>query len=761
MKYLLSWVCKHLKINSWQELGAIEEIVKKITMHVTEVASWRQINYTQNKIAFATIIDSNSDICLAQYNDEKKVINLPPRKDAEKGLVYIIVQQDDNKYRFATMKDLYAESKNNLMSALYGNASDNLSYFKKIKKQDDYIIKIDNTSINNRPDLLSHRGLARELGLIFNKKMLLESEVLFNKKNIKKQNIKEDSIFTVHSDLLVGAAALTGGFHERQSFLSYILDMTPLDITSHSYLIDLSNYIMLDVGQPIHIFDKQKIQGVFNFVDNIKGSLEGLDNITIDIDKNHLVIAENNEIHSLVGIIGGKNTAVSMKTKEIIIESAAVKKEAVIHSAKWFKKKTESVIRNEKGSSVEAVEFAILRFLKLINTDFFFDVLQYQFFNDAKKECILIKIFLSLPYLEKVIGIRVDCAIIEKIFIFLGFLLIRNEYDLQILEVGVPWWRKDINNEDDLIEEVVRHIGYDALPVVSPKLEFKGIIKDNFIEKLKNNTIILTLAQEIVSYGISDEEKKNKWSFIANNQEVSLKNPYSDRQKYMVSSVLPNFLDTIHKEVQKGITSVVLFEINPLWHIKNNDIKEELYYTLCFYEENDEYDFYKKSQVLKKIFYDLQYDFYFIPINESMLKHNLFSDIAGNIYYENTIVGICGFIDPLKIYKENKKAGILFAVEINLALLKSLKKVLLLNHKYPSFDISILVKKTIKIASILIQLQIAFGGIMHIKIIDWFESKEWFEERSITIRIFLMNNNINELYTEIKEYLIERDCVIR
>jgi phenylalanyl-tRNA synthetase beta chain len=761
MKYLLSWVCKHLSINSWQELGTIEEIIEKLTLHVAEIAHYQSINYNQHKIAFATIINNDTDICLAQYNDEKKVINLPPRKDAEKGLVYIIIQQEDNRYRFATMKDLYSESKNHLISGLYGNVEDHIAYLKHIKKQTDYVIKIDNTSINNRPDLFSHRGLARELALLFNKKIIPESDILFNRKNIKKQQNQDNKLFTINSGSVESAVAVSGHFNERESVLSYLLDLVPLDITPHSYLIDLSNYIMLDTGQPIHIFDKQKTKEVLHFTDSTKGTLECLDNTTIEIEKKHTVITGSNGIYSLVGIIGGKNTSVDIRTKEIIIESAAIKKESIINSAKLYHKKTESVIRNEKGSSALAIEFAILRFLKLMNLDFKFDISHYQFFKKNNDNEIIEKIPLSLKYVEQVIGISIESTKIEKILSSLGFLVSKSENLLGIITIEVPWWRKDIINQDDIIEEIVRHIGYDSLPLTPPQLECKYIVKNNLIETIKNNTILLTLAQEIISYGISNEEQKNKWSFTPYQEEILLKNPYSERQKYMASSFLPNFLDIIHKEIQKGITHLSLFEINPLWHIKDSIKKEELYYTLCIYEHTNEYNFYEKSQIIKKIFYDIGYDFYFMPIDQLYLKHNLFSGIAAHIYYDTINVGICGFIDPLKIYKENKKNTPIFAAEINLDILSSLKKTPLSNNKYPSFDISLLIHKTVKIASLLAQLKIAFGSIMHTKIIDWFETVEWNEHRSITIRIFLMNNNMNELYTEIKEYLIERNCIIR
>jgi len=760
MKYLLSWVCKHLQIDSWQELGSIEEIIQKLTLHVAEIADYQIANYNHNKIAFATIINNNIDICLAQYNDEKKVISLPPRKDVEKGSLYLIIQQEDNRYRFANMKDLYSESKNHLVGAIYGNINDNIAYLKNIKKQTDYIIKIDNTSINNRPDLFSHRGLAREIALIFNKKLISESDILFNKKNIKKQNAKENKIFSINSASVIGAIAATGIFNERESLLSYVLNIVPLDITPHSYLIDLSNYIMFDTGQPIHIFDKQKTKEVLCFDDSTKGSLECLDNTTIEIEKKHTVITSNHKIESLVGIIGGRNSSVNIKTKEIIIESAFLNKEAIINSSKYYHKKTESAIRNEKGSSFDAIELALLRFLKLINIDFTFNISEYQFFKKNSENEKHHKISLSLLYVEKVIGIEMQIDIVEKILSNLGFLISKNELQNSI-EIITPWWRKDIINQDDLIEEIVRHIGYDALPLTPPQLLCKPIIKDNFIEHIKNNTILLTLAQEIISYGISNEELKSKYDFVAYNPEIILKNPYSDRQKYMASSFLPGFLEIIHKESQKGIRNISLFEINPLWHIKDSIKKEELFYTLCIYEESNQYNFYEKSQTIKKIFYDIGYDFYFMPINESELKHNLFSAIAGHIYYDEINIGICGFIDPLKTHKENKKNAAVFAAEINLDALSVLKKTPLNKNKYPFFDISILIHKTIKIASLLSQLKIAFGCIMHTKTIDWFETAEWKEHRSITVRIFLMNNSMRELYSEIKEYLTERNCIVR
>ncbi len=760
MKYLLSWACKHLNINSWQELGTIEDIIKKITTHITETANYQCIDYSESKIAFATIINNDTDICLAQYNDEKKVINLPPRKDAEKGLTYIIIQQDDKKYRFAAAKDLYSETKNHLLGAIYGNIEDNINYLKKIKKNIDYVIKIDNTSINNRPDLFSHRGLARELSLLFNKKLILESEIFFNIKNIKKNNKKENKLFDINSSTIEGIAAITGDFQEKNSLLSNIFDITPIDITSHSYLIDLSNYIMLDIGQPLHIFDKQKINTPLNFTDNIIGEMDCLDHTTIKIEKKNNVIENDNKIISLVGIMGSKYNSVTLKTKEILIESVFIKKEIISQTYKQHNKKTESAIRNEKGSSINAIEAAILRFLKLININFKFEITNYQFFskqnNDEKK-----KITLSLLYTNKVIGMPIELYKIERIFLNLGFIIIKNNTNLCQIEIEIPWWRKDISNEDDLIEEIVRNIGYDSIPLTPPLLECRGTIKNNLVDDIKNNTILLTNAQEIISYGISNEEQKKSWGFESNSKEIILKNPYSDRQKFMASSFLPNFLDIIYKETQTSTNNISLFEINPLWNIENNEPKESLFFTFCNYNQNNEYNFYQHSQIIKKIFYQAQYYFDFTPIESNQLKHNLFSKISGHIYCENKIVGICGFIDPIKINKQIRKGGAIFSTEINISLLNSLQKTSISDHKYPYFDISLLINKNIKIISILNQLKIAFGGIMHTEVIDWFETKEWNDCRSVTIRIFLMNNDINELYNEIKQYLIERECIIR
>lgn len=778
MKYLLSWVCRHLEIEDWQNLATIETIVKKISLHVAEVSSYQKITYEDLKIGFAKIIDVAHDICVAQYNNEERIINLPYRADLKNGFLYVVIQYEQNRYRFATMNDFYAEAKNHYLSPIFGDIEENIIFLKSLRKKKDYSIVINSVDIGHRPDLFSHRGLARELAILFDKKMIPEEDIMYElteKQNVISKKNKSSSLFLNKSDSLFNAAAIKLKFQEIPSLFQYTVLLSPLDITTHSFLIDISNFVLFDIGQPLHVFDGQKID-VLTFQDTVEGKLECLDNTTISIEKGNLVVTTNDTDTpiSLVGIIGGRQTGVTFKTKEILIESVAPDKKIIAKAMKLFHKKTESGLRMEKGINSFAPLFACKVFLKIITqyqvineNELLFQVNDFQNSDTEKQQ----EIIFSHEYGEKIVGMTIDTDFMSSLLKKLGCKIVTHkekEHKEKQYKVLPPWWRNDLKNADDLTEEIARHIGYEHIPLSPPTLICEGKVKDSFILDLKKYSVSLAEAHEIVSYGISNEEIKNEWQYKATINEIELSNAYTDRQKYMISSHLPSLLDIAKKEGKKGFSSLALFEVAPLWYCEDNQYKEDVYYSFISYDHTKKIDFYFYKNIFEELFLILGYEFTFCSKENSKNKlfHNLYSEIRSGIYFQDTYIGQCGFIDPLLIHKNTKSGSVFFALEINITQLKSIiKEHFIKEHfikeNYLNFDISFFILKKEKIYHYIKQLKIAFGCIAEIKIIDWFESHQWTDKRSVTLRIFVINNNIQSVQNEIRLYLEKRVCKIR
>lgn len=181
-----------------------------------------------------------------------------------------------------------------------------------------------------------------------------------------------------------------------------------------------------------------------------------------------------------------------------------------------------------------------------------------------------------------------------------------------------------------------------------------------------------------------------------------------------------------------------------------------------FLQKKNNYNFYEYASIIKNIFKSIGYNINFKSVlDEKEKRHNLYTNIAAKISYHHTSIGIAGFIDPLKIYREFKKEGECFSAEINLTKLFSQTKVIFHEKEYPFFDVSFLLKKIKKVDTVIQQVKIAFGEIVEIICIDWFEQSEWESLRSVTIRVYTMNEDLKELEKSVKEYLEKRSIEIR
>lgn len=756
MKYLLSWIAKHFESPlAFEKAAEKEDIIKKIGSHITEVASHKRIEYIKKDIALGVVVENSEDFSLVQYNATDKVISLAPRKDAEIGSIFLIVK-DKNNFRFATSFDLFSEVKNVLLPALSGSIEDNVKKIDTLKKSSDLVIKVDTTSIGNRQDLFSHRGMARELSVLFNLSLKKEDDLIKGTESLFSSN-KKEKLVAVNTNDVSSVFSVALQCEEESSFFDYLVPLCAVDVSPRSFLVDLTNYVMFDVGQPLHVFDKKKIEGSLTIKKDEEKTFPLLDGSSITSLPSDILIMDNENPVSLAGIIGGSLTGVTFKSNSILLQAESFNPKCIMFSARKHKKKTNSALRNERGSSPESVRFGIYRFLFFLSLHLKFAVKGY--FHYVQKDSLYPKkIRLKKEYITSVIGCDISDERIKNIFIGLGLDTVDEKDSFSI---RVPYYRYDVSNKDDLVEEVVRHIGFDNIPLFSPKIVYNSYAKKNIISELKSLLVILSRAREVVSYGIINECALARWGKPNNRTAVALSNPYSEYQKNLSFSALPSLLDTTCHEIKGGKKEVRVFEVSPLWSKKEDGIDEMIYLSCCFYNAAGCYNFYEYRDCIEEIFEALKYPLSF-RLASGIPQEGLFSSIVSDVFYNEKKVGSLGFVNPLRVFDETKQKGEVFAVEVNLTKLFSESPLeCSLARDYSFFDISFLLSLSDKVEHYVHQLKEAFGQIVSIEVIDWFEAPDWKEHRSVTLRVYHINKKCNGVEEEVRAYLVAREIRVR
>ena len=333
-----------------------------------------------------------------------------------------------------------------------------------------------------------------------------------------------------------------------------------LDFKSHNSLVDISNYTMYEFGRPNHIYDADKIKGNIQVRLSKEGEFfKSLENNEYNLPKDILVIADDEKILSIAGIIGGEDSKVDENTKNILIEVANFDQEQISKSARKLNIRTESSFRFERR-----IDYA--------NTASFMKILVNLILDNCGgniHSSVLIKgselkynNLLKIDYhkINKILGTALERKEIDSILLNLGF--IKKDVDL----FNIPSWRQgDIENNADISEEVIRIKGLENIKIENNYFyssEDLKVKKCDFISIFRKVLINRNLF-EVIS-----------WSFIANkyadlftnNNNIKLSNPISNEFAVMRNSLIPNLLKTVKNNIVKGIKNLSFFEVGKIYY---------------------------------------------------------------------------------------------------------------------------------------------------------------------------------------------------
>jgi phenylalanyl-tRNA synthetase beta chain len=431
---------------------------------------------------------------------------------------------------------------------------------------------------SNRPDCLSHIGIAREVTVIENSVL---APPLVKEPPTEGKAEAFTSVEIEDVDLCPRyAARLVRGVKIGPSPDWLVKRLEAIGQRSINNVADITNYVLHEMGQPLHAFDFQKLGGHRIVVRRARAGekLKTLDGVDRELTAEMLVIADAEKAVALAGIMGGEDSEISTSTTDVLIESAYFNPDSVRRTARALGMDTEASRRFERGADCDGVLHAQLRCVQLIcelaggvATENAIDV-----YPDPIPEKI---VSLHPGRVKSLTSLDVDTGEMKRILEGLGFV---SGGALQgVLTYRVPSWRGDVEQEEDLVEEVARHSGYEKIGSELPGGSSSGEYQPS---EMKQRALRTTLTgfgfDEAINFSFAPQDTQFELIPALSGKEVQpeLKNPIIEDASWMRSTLLPGLLGSIRHNLNHGIRDVRLFEVGRVFaSSKNGELPEETF----------------------------------------------------------------------------------------------------------------------------------------------------------------------------------------
>lgn len=555
---------------------------------------------------------------------------------------------------------------------------------------DDEVIDFELTA--NRGDLLSMLGMAYELGAIYNKKV---KDVDINYKETGKDINQTFNIDIQTNNCSVFLAKKVENVEIKESPAFIKNRLMACGIRPINNVVDISNYVMLELGQPLHFYDADKLNSeiIVRMAKNGE-KLTTLDNIERTLDENDIVISTKEKSIGLAGVMGGLETEVVPQTKNIIIESAIFDGVRVRKTAKKILR-SEASNRFEKGLDSNRTYMAINRACHLLEKYANGTVIEGMCtYDQSQKEDK--KIEITFKNITDVLGTNISNNDILDVFTKLGF---SYEADDKKAIVSVPRRRLDISIKEDLLEEVGRIYGVDNIEGKLPVLPVKQGSYDKQTREIRNKMVSLGLNETLSMIFTSDKEAKK---YTTDDFEVvKLLDPLAEERNALRYSLIPSMVKIYEYNKARENKDVCIFEIGKGFYKKQEEYGENQkivalmtgkYYLGVGNSAN--VDFYVIKGVVEELLNFLGYENRYTIEMPDQIPNEFHKGQTANINVNGQIVGIVGKLHP-EVTKDD-----VYVMEINLDELLS-KRVGKMKYKeiskFPNVkkDVAFVMKKDI------------------------------------------------------------------
>lgn len=504
----------------------------------------------------------------------------------------------------------------------------------KYLKLDDSVIDFELTA--NRGDLLSILGMAYEMGAIYDKKVK-DIDLSYNEQGEDINNKFSIEINTDNCSLFLSKKAENVVIKESPDFIKSRLIAS--GIRPINNVVDISNYVMLEVGQPLHFYDADRLENKLE-VRMASGNekLTTLDNIERILDENDIVISDGKKAIGLAGVMGGLTTEVENDTKNLIIESAIFDSVKVRKTSKKILR-SEASNRFEKGLDPKRTYMAIERACHLLekyaDAKIVTGLVKYDTTNKENKDVVV-----KVSDINNVLGTKLKKEEILDVFRRLDFKCTSED---EKITVSVPSRRLDISIKEDLIEEVGRIYGVDNIEGKLPSLPMKAGSFDKTTREIRNKMISLGL-NETLTYILVNDKDVNKY-VVDEFESLKLLDPMTEERNTLRNSILPSLLKVYEYNKARNIKDVSIFEIGKGFYKKQDEYKEETKLASVMSGEyylglnKVEVDFYITKGIVEEILDYLGYNGRYSFVTDKEFSQEFHPGQTAAISVNNDVVG--------------------------------------------------------------------------------------------------------------------------
>ena len=629
-----------------------------------------------------------------------------------------------------------------------------LIYFNEKK---DILIDVDNKSLTHRPDLWGHYGISREFAAVFGSKL----DVPYDEKwaeSYRKQCDKSDSPMSVEvkgENACLGYYGLSVDNIEVKESPDWMKRrLTSVGLRPINNIVDISNYVMLELGHPLHIFDREKIKGnkvIIHALEKEESFLT-LDEVERTLIPGDTVISDETGPLVVAGIMGGLSSGVEDKTKKIFIEVANWKPAKVRRTSTRLGLRTESSQRYEKSLDSFLMERTLFRTLELVlqlcpNAKI---VGKVEYDGESFWQKKPVRIDTCFSKIRKVLGHPTPD---EKILSILEDLDFKVEVEGDNLLVTVPTYiaTKDIENESDIVEEVGRIVGYDNITPESPKVSVTPV-RLSEVQKLQRKIreflALNGCSYEIMTYPMVGRNllKQASWDY---GKEIPILNSISNEHDRMRASLVPSLLEAASKN-QKSYSEFRAFELGRSYIGNSKTFSKDHNQLAIMFYNKDESPFMELINLTEKLLEWTNISGQFVERHPKFKNSLIPEDWEGchpfeflNIRIMGKMNGVVLSIHPT-VLKSFKIKGHLSLALIDTSSFedKELKEKIKYSPlpKFPSstFDCTIVAEKKQNISAVLGALsKLKIKELVSTKVVDVFELNE--RQKTVTLRSLFLN----------------------
>jgi len=441
--------------------------------------------------------------------------------------------------------------------------------FSTIYPQNDIVWEIGVTP--NRGDCMSHLGVARELSHYFKKPLLDNSSHL---------NPSIESILSLSSGTIKECNTYAGieieNIKIKDSNFNTKYRLSQVGTRIINNVVDYTNYVLYDIGQPLHAFDRDKLFGKISVrYAKQDETLLTLDNQNRQLSKNDLIITADDKPIALAGVMGGLETEVTQETNNLLIESAYFDKVSIMNTSRKLNLISDASIRFERGIDHQFQLLGLNRFINIFQQD------QHITYSsplvDSKQQFSMVDVSFSRNEIYKILGIKLENDFIENMLEYLGINYTLTDNDIVFQS---PSWRYDLERPIDLIEEFAKHYGFNNFESTLPIGNNKNNLGEYWhLKRSLTDKLIAMNMYEIQTLSFVSEEINQ--IFTPEKKSVEINNPIDQTNKFLRTSLHPSLIEVYKNNIEQNNQSEMFFEINNIFdageHQNFDSIPNQIY----------------------------------------------------------------------------------------------------------------------------------------------------------------------------------------